>query len=256
MAGTAIDILYTEMYVTLAKDIWKLPESTTFLTQKTPNMLTKGRAFVNSNPIALDDGRHVLLVDSPPLIGLLPHSITSKMDSVSDPLPPPDSIDSYNKQAFIQRNLHSDELDLVEAETPDALIARSPRDFIVELHELQVFFEQLIPGFSQPADGSGAETAQATEIDDDAIDRVIRQSRISIPEMRRRLARLVTLREALVRQPGQRVASEGGDEIAMTENGQARTTFSNGGSGDVGGGRGEDGAVGRIPGQFDASDDE
>lgn len=248
MAGTAIDILYTEVYVQLAKDLWKLPDSIAFLTEHTPNTLTKGQAVVNNEPIGLDEGRHIILVDSPPLIGLLPNSITSKMDSVSDPLPPPDSIDSYSKQTLIHRQFGPNQFAFVEPQTsPDALIEHNPGEFISELHELQTFFEQLIPGFSRPPHDATDGAAGQIDITDDAIDRVIAQSRISIPEMRRRLARLVTLREALVRQPGQRVAAEDGHQIEMTETGQARRISSS--SEPL---RRE--RESRIPGAFDASD--
>jgi len=248
MAGTAIDILYTEVYVQLAKDLWKLPDSIAFLTEYTPSTLTKHQAVVSNKPISLDEGRHIILIDSPPLIGLLPNAITSKMDSVSDPLPPPDSIDSYSKHNLIHRQIGPDQFAFVEPETsPDALIAHRPRDFITELHELQTFFEQLIPGFSRPPHDATDGATDQLEVTDDAIDRVIAQSSISIPEMRRRLARLVTLREALVRQPGQMVAAEDGHQIEMTETGQARTTLS---SSELSVRE----SASRVPGAFHASD--
>jgi len=169
------DTLYTELYATLAKDLWKAPEALSFLTRSCAALSSTGGGGggstttaapnpPNTEPISIDEARHVLLTDRPALIALVPRSITSTVDSMSDPLPPTDNLPSYtvlSRRVAQQRNtaisLNDDDEDDEEgaAAAPEDLIATNPRQFITELDELQRFFEYIIPGVAQPVGGGG-----------------------------------------------------------------------------------------------------
>lgn len=96
---TDAEILYTQLYVTRAKDLWNTPELASLLVE-VAETLDHYKTFINASrpapklEISLEEGRHVLLLEIPALIGLLPRKFTNMRTSMSDPLPPPDSTGS------------------------------------------------------------------------------------------------------------------------------------------------------------------
>ncbi len=262
-ARSSIDALHSELYVTLGQDLWKTPEASKFLTTTILDVQATAPSH-NRGEISVNEARHVVLTDKPALIGLLPHSITSKVDSMADPLPPADSLQSYetrvNRDSFeLSESWYTNSTTL---QPPSEMIRERPREFVAELHALQTFFEELIPGFPRPGDRSSegraegdnqpgpnnrsseqptlmehrseepitgeggpvsavrvTEELRPLDMLDEAFERALTRSNISILEMRGRLMRLVALREALVRQLEQRVASDEDDEMVTTESG-------------------------------------
>lgn len=84
--------LYSELYVTRAKDIWNTPEASTVLLEVSSALPPDTpSATIDDNEITMNEARHVLLSDSPSLIALIPRTYTAQLDSASDPLPPLDS---------------------------------------------------------------------------------------------------------------------------------------------------------------------
>jgi tetratricopeptide (TPR) repeat protein len=95
LPSTDAETLYTQLYVTRAKDLWNTPELTSLLVE-VAETLDHYKTFINASrrapklEISLEEARHVLLLEIPALIGLLPRKFTNMRTSMSDPLPPPD----------------------------------------------------------------------------------------------------------------------------------------------------------------------
>lgn len=103
--NTDAEKLYTELYITKARDLWNTPE-TIGLISEVSNTLSYYQADIDASSrpakleIALEDARHIMLLEIPALIALLPRALTNMPTSSSDPLSPPDSLTADN---FVQR---------------------------------------------------------------------------------------------------------------------------------------------------------
>lgn len=93
---TARETFDCETYVLGAKDLWNTPENIQFLVEVVEYASKNPSPPVCNNPTTLSEARHLLLTGNPQLIALLPRSFTSMPSSASDPLPPPDNIESYS----------------------------------------------------------------------------------------------------------------------------------------------------------------
>ncbi|KAL9114823.1 MAG: hypothetical protein Q9187_007392, partial [Circinaria calcarea] len=85
----------SRVYVTRAKDLWNTPEAISLLVEVVESVDDAPGGEVNDVEISLNEARHILLSDTPGLIGLLPRGSISISLSAFDPLPPPDSLPSY-----------------------------------------------------------------------------------------------------------------------------------------------------------------
>lgn len=94
--STDAEKLYTELYVTRAKDLWNTPE-TIGLISEVANTLQYYQAHIEKYPnppplqISLEEARHVMALEVPALIALLPRRFTTMPTSSTDILPPPSS---------------------------------------------------------------------------------------------------------------------------------------------------------------------
>lgn len=150
MPGSEKDVFHTELYATLAKDLWKTPEAFAFLNSSAALANDTSLARLpNPEPITLDEARYVVLTDRPALIALVPRSITSRVDSMSDPLPPLDNHTSYTSGLDDWRSVSGVGGNRNTLIDPEQLIVHDPSRFIREVDELQSFFEYMVPGFSQ-----------------------------------------------------------------------------------------------------------
>jgi hypothetical protein len=92
--------LLCQLYVPKAKDLWNTTEGTTLLVEVCYSF--EEELSMGEDPYWLaqipdiDLARHVILSDDRSLMALLDTSIKSKFTSVSDPLPPDDSMQSYD----------------------------------------------------------------------------------------------------------------------------------------------------------------
>jgi hypothetical protein len=99
LPNTEAEKLYTELYMTRAKDLWNTPEATALIAE-VAETLPHYQSLISSSPppakleISLEDARHIMLLEIPSLIALLPRKFTSMHTSSSDVLPPPDSLSS------------------------------------------------------------------------------------------------------------------------------------------------------------------
>lgn len=227
-----LDILRCELYVSSAIDLWKNSDALGFLRNTTGEVRDEDMHESSTESI-IEKGhaRHVLLTDKPALIGLLPRRYTSDIESSSDPVPPTNNERSYDT------GVSEAHRELTELQSPGPppgeMMQNEPEEFIRELYHVQRFFERLIPGFLDPVgdrDNEGEGHRQQNgrlrrQLTDEAVDRAINDSNLSISQMRARLFRLVALREQLVEQEGQVVRSEQGSEARMAEDGRAHISF-------------------------------
>jgi tetratricopeptide (TPR) repeat protein len=99
LPSTDAENLYTTYYVTRVKDLWNTPELTSLLVEvaETMDIYT---SFITAAPLApkleisLEEARHILLLEIPALISILPRAFTNMRTSMSDPLPPPSESES------------------------------------------------------------------------------------------------------------------------------------------------------------------
>ena len=140
--------LESELYATQAADLWKTPDNVSFLKSAAAAAAVRSdslsRKWVENDvpAISVAQARHVLLVEKPSLIALLPSTLSGKINSSSDPLPPEDDLRSYEtgvSSDFSIGSMHP---------LPQEIINSEPQGFIEVLSELHRLFEILIPGTS------------------------------------------------------------------------------------------------------------
>lgn len=103
LPSTDAEKLYTQLYLTRAKDLWTTPEATSLLVEvaetlghypQSPSTLPTPKL-----EISLEEARHIMLLEIPHLIALLPRRFTNMPTSSSDVLPPPDSESDFVRRA-------------------------------------------------------------------------------------------------------------------------------------------------------------
>jgi hypothetical protein len=187
--------LHSETYATRAKDLWNTPEASELLVEVSSAVSSEvPDPPVVDRDITLDEGRHILMSDTPTLIALLPRSITAKVTSSSDPLPPSENLASYTPTSSHQRTAVHQPASLGGA-------AESLR----EIQGLYRFFSDLFPWFNPT--GEGEERPQPSE---EEIERRIADSGVSEEVIVQRTQRLMQLQ--------QRLASFGSEETDAGEN--------------------------------------
>ncbi|EXJ71611.1 uncharacterized protein A1O5_05419 [Cladophialophora psammophila CBS 110553] len=104
LPSTDAEKLYTELYVTRAKDLWNTPEAISLLVEVAETLSHYSYA-IDAAPeapkleISLEEARHIMLLEIPSLIALLPRRFTTMPTSSSDVLPPPDSLSDFVARA-------------------------------------------------------------------------------------------------------------------------------------------------------------
>lgn len=96
--STDAEKFYSELYVRRAKDLWATPETTALLVEIAETLDSYSQIWKNASPapkleISLEDARHVLLLDIPTLIALIPRQFRLLPTAQYDVLPPPSSVD-------------------------------------------------------------------------------------------------------------------------------------------------------------------
>jgi Transcriptional repressor TCF25 len=94
--STDAEKLYTELYVTRAKDLWATPETTALLVEVAETLDSYSHLWKNASAapkleVSLEDARHILLLDIPSLIALIPRNFRTLPTAQYDVLPPPSS---------------------------------------------------------------------------------------------------------------------------------------------------------------------
>ena len=177
--------LHSETYATRAKDLWNTPEASDLLVEVSSAVSSEvPDPPVVDRDITLDEGRHILMSDTPTLIALLPRSITAKVTSASDPLPPPTNLPSYTA--------HSAHHSASSRNLPPAHLGGAAES-LRELQGLYRFFSELFPWFNPT--GEGEERAQPSE---EEIEARIAESGVSEEVIVQRTQRLMELQQRLV----------------------------------------------------------
>lgn len=170
-ARTDKERLYADLYAVRAKDIWNTPENTALLLEIASAVPPEARISPpDTEEISLKEARHAILSDKPELIALVPKKYTSQYTSVSDPLPPTDSIDSYAATVERSSNLGS------------------VADYR-EMMELSDFFRNLLPGLMRRGTDGEAPAAGEDNAELETLQGMLHGD-LSEEEIRRRAGRI------------------------------------------------------------------
>ena len=91
--------LYTDLYIHRSKDLWTIPEISTWLLTVTKQIAPKVVEPPPSQTVAsipLNVARHIFVMNVPALMSHIPREYTSKTQLASDPLPPENSVSPYD----------------------------------------------------------------------------------------------------------------------------------------------------------------
>jgi tetratricopeptide (TPR) repeat protein len=104
LPSTDAEKLYTELYVHRAKDLWNTPETISLVGEVAETLhhykeAISAAADAPKLEISLEEARHIMLLEVPALIALLPRKFTNMPTSSSDVLPPPDSQSDFIARA-------------------------------------------------------------------------------------------------------------------------------------------------------------
>ncbi|PNS13964.1 hypothetical protein CAC42_6477 [Sphaceloma murrayae] len=186
--------LCSELYAARAKDVWNTPESSNLLVEIGAAVAGGSESVVPERSITINEARHVILSDKPELIALLPRTITGQLKSSSDPLPPGDSISSYQvggSHAGPARVAGND-------------MART--DQINELRQLYQSFSSLDPNLVMQMHELGTQEDEAAS--SEQMQELLRGSGMSMDEFLGSARRFTELHEALIGP-----VDRGGDEL-------------------------------------------
>ncbi|CBX91963.1 hypothetical protein IAQ61_000170 [Plenodomus lingam] len=183
--------LLCQMYVPKAKDLWNTTEGTSLLVEVCYSFeeeLGTGEDPYWLAPIPETDlARHVILSDDQSLMALLDTRIKTKYTSVSDPLPPDDSINSYDVSA-------------VGSDLPGHRPRANREDLLAELEEFRRYFE-----------GFDIANLMGDEPNPEGIVNALREAGTSWAEYNRNLERFQLLRMRL-QQEGVHIVFQEPDE--------------------------------------------
>jgi hypothetical protein len=193
--------LHSEVYATRAKDLWNTPEASELLVEVSSAVSSEvPEPPVVDRDITLDEGRHILMSDTPTLIALLPRSITAKVTSSSDPLPPTSNLSTYTPTSATSHQ---------RTTQPPTGALGGAAESLRELQGLYRFFSELFPWFNPS--GEGEERPQPSE---EEIERRIAESGVSEEVIVQRTQRLMELQQRLVAVGEGEVPATAGNEYA------------------------------------------
>ncbi len=94
LPSTDAEKLYTELYVSRAKDLWNTPETSALIVEVADTLQYYASTIDTAPPapkpeISLEEARHIMLLETPQLIALLPRRFTTMPTSSFDVLAPP-----------------------------------------------------------------------------------------------------------------------------------------------------------------------
>ena len=128
----------SKAYATRAKDLWNTPEAISLLVEVAESVQVTSPRPPQDTPLSADEARHVIVSDMPALLSFVPREYINMRMSASDPLPPPDSLDSYANAP------EEDDPDIDVADPGDP--ARySPANILRQITGFRDLFARLIP---------------------------------------------------------------------------------------------------------------
>ena len=106
--------VYTELYLHRSKDLWSVPEVSTWLVSTataTAGKVEESTAPTSDANIPLNVARHLFVMNVPGLLGHIPGEYLSGAQMASDPLPPLDSVSPYETRLrIIEQQLARDRM--------------------------------------------------------------------------------------------------------------------------------------------------
>ncbi|GLB03050.1 hypothetical protein AtubIFM57258_006526 [Aspergillus tubingensis] len=130
MPPTDAHELFTELYISRAKDLWNTPEAVSLIVE-VADTLPDEEEPVEPPEISLDIARHVVLSDIPRVTTHLPNRFVAGRLSASDPLPP------YESEAYRQQ---SDPTPSYLSQVPDVGRPQWLRDLLDQLNNGAIHF--------------------------------------------------------------------------------------------------------------------
>ncbi|PWY63272.1 Nulp1-pending protein [Aspergillus eucalypticola CBS 122712] len=130
MPPTDAHELFTELYISRAKDLWNTPEAVSLIAE-VADTLPDEEEPVEPPEISLDIARHVVLSDIPRVTTHLPNRFVAGRLSASDPLPP------YESEAYRQQ---SDPTPSYLSQVPDVGRPQWLRDLLDQLNNGAIHF--------------------------------------------------------------------------------------------------------------------
>ncbi|PYH29675.1 transcriptional repressor TCF25 family protein [Aspergillus neoniger CBS 115656] len=130
MPPTDAHELFTELYISRAKDLWNTPEAVSLIVE-VADTLPDEEEPVEPPEISLDIARHVVLSDIPRVTTHLPNRFVTGRLSASDPLPP------YESEAYRQQ---SDPTPSYLSQVPDVGRPQWLRDLLDQLNNGAIHF--------------------------------------------------------------------------------------------------------------------
>ncbi|BCR97725.1 transcriptional repressor TCF25 family protein [Aspergillus luchuensis] len=130
MPPTDAHELFTELYISRAKDLWNTPEAVSLIAE-VADTLPDEEEPVEPPGISLDVARHVVLSDIPRVTTHLPNRFVAGRLSASDPLPP------YESEAYRQQ---SDPTPSYLSQVPDVGRPQWLRDLLDQLNNGAIHF--------------------------------------------------------------------------------------------------------------------
>jgi Transcriptional repressor TCF25 len=94
-----LQALYTDLYVHRSRDLWTIPEISSWLTSVTKRIaseIVEPKPSLMKVSIPLNVARHVFVMNVPALMSHIPREYTSRTQLASDPLPPENSVSPYD----------------------------------------------------------------------------------------------------------------------------------------------------------------
>lgn len=143
--------LLTELYVIRAKDIWNTPEAKNLLVEVASAVQASRMEDPAEVTITRDMARHTILTDNPALISAVPRSLSSKVQSTSDPLPPSDNLASYDPSPSMTSRRRE---------------GQSAAEMREEYSNLRAFFQSLMPWFQAREEEAAGEQRAANRLDE------------------------------------------------------------------------------------------
>jgi hypothetical protein len=164
-----------QLYVPKAKDLWNTTEGTSLLVEvcytfQEEELGAGEKPYWLAEIPELDIARHIILSDDRSLMALLDTRLKAKYTSVSDPLPPEDSIASYDSSGIASSPGHQS----------------SRQQLLADLEVLRQYFQ-----------GIDIENLVGTGLTEDNLIRALESAGSSMEEFRRNSDRFQTVRMRL-----------------------------------------------------------
>ena len=176
----------SKAYVMRAKDLWNTPEAISLLVEVAESVQVTYPSPPQDSPLSADEARHVIISDIPALLSFVPREYVNMRMSAADPLPPPDSFDSYTNIPDVE----APDMDEVDAEDRARFLGalrqgQPPSETQRQISGFRDLFARLIPWTRREGTGTQDQERDLTE--------AVEQAALTDDEIIQRAARLLDI---------------------------------------------------------------